>query len=273
MMLKELTAAMDTERQENPKGPDADEVASNLMRAGRELVGRQVIHSDDHSQKTNWSLICRHRGYFEDLMGAFGYRLIVDGSSEYVMIIPDEAAMSGRRGTASKIETLILFALRILWEEGSRQGEQDYRGWVEIDTTILVDHLASFGATGTIRKSEMKGYLAGLKARGLLRVGDEDPEEEVFPISIAPAIQHIVGPGLARDVMSFLEAHEAGEDVLDYLGAQRAPNTEEVRSKPEREAGLFDDDWLDDTRGIPGEDMKPTEEDGEAGTGEENGDV
>lgn len=236
-MLKELEAAIDKERRDYPEGPEADEVGIALMRAARDLLSKQVIHQDDHNQKTNWQLICRHRGYFDALMGSFGYELVVDGAAEFVMVLPREAVMAGRRGNVSKIETLVLFALRILWEEASRQGEQDDRGWVDVDTTILVDHLASLGATMPLKKGEVRTLLTDLRRRGVVRVGGEDLEEEAFPIRIAPVISRIVGPDLARTLLAYLEridpeGDEGGDTVLEFIENGRAEGEPDTSSAP-----------------------------------------
>lgn len=152
--------------------------------------------------------------------------------------------MSGRRGQIGKTETLVLFALRVLWEESSRQGDQDERGWVDVDTSILIDHLASLGATAPIRKGEMRTLLDDLRRRGIIRVGAEDLEEESIPIRIAPVISKIVTPGLAQALLDYLDREEMAEEgtsVLDFIEAQEAAPSDAAAPAAPAEDDLFGD--------------------------------
>lgn len=221
LLLEDLEAAAAREHRLNPDGPEEDEVIVLLQKAGRDLLSRQVLHGDDH-RRTSYRLLRDHRLYFERLFGALGFELKIDASYQYILLLPGEIATGARRGRLRKDETLVLFALRVIWEEGSRDGSMDDLGRIEADTELLYDRYVALGGNEFPPKTRLKEMLGDWSGRGLVRLGDEDREEEVTPITIMPVICDLVTEGIAREVLTYLEQGGAeGSDVLEHIEAAR----------------------------------------------------
>jgi hypothetical protein len=230
--LAEFEDAIESERRKNPEGPEADEVMALLQKAAREILTKQVLHSDAH-HKTPYTLLWRHRTYFERLFSALGYELRYDSAFEYVLLLPGEIGTGSRRGNINKEETLLLFALRVIWEEGSREGDMDDFGRIEIDSQMLADRYTALAATEAPKKAQVKRLLEGWRTRGLVRMGEEDREEEVFPIVIMPVIREIVTEQVAREVEDFL-ASPGAKDVFEHIEELRAaPAADETEQAEE----------------------------------------
>lgn len=244
--LEEFEATIADERRRDPGGPEAEEIALQLQRAARELLNRQAIHSDDRQLRTSYKLLNRQSYYFESLFDALGYRMRYDATYAYILLLPGEIDTGSRRGRVSKEETMLLFALRVIWEELSRDGEMDDFGRVETDTEVLYDRYKAMTTAELPARTRLKEYLATWKARGLLRLGEEDREEEILTFTITPVIRDLVTEELAEEVMTFLSRPDAtaGGDVLEHLrDAEEAAQTRETEDPaPEADAqGSFAD--------------------------------
>jgi hypothetical protein len=223
--LDDFEEAIAFECRNNPDGPEEDDVALLMQKAARDLLNRQAIHGDDSMLKTTYRLLRRHSSYFERLFDGLGYRMQFDTSYAYALLLPGEIDVGSRRGKVSKEETLMLFALRVLWEECSREGEMDDFGRIESDTEILYDRFSAMTDADFPSKGRLKEYFNAWKSRGLLRVGAEDRDEELIYFTIMPVIRDLVTPDIAAEVEIYLASPEGSEDVLTHI--------EEVRAAPQ----------------------------------------
>lgn len=227
-MLSILQSAVRAEMQNTPGAADADEIAAQFQRAGRDLIQKQAIHFDDRQLQTSYRLLCTHNAYFSDLLGALGYEFSVAASRGYVRLGPGDAGTGSRRGRIKKDETLVLFAMRIIWEEGVRSGESDEYERIEASTAILADRFTTLGGGPLPSKARMMDMLRDWAAHGIIRLGDEDKEAENTPITITSVIADIVTESMALLVLEFVAGGGAGndgmEDALEYLQAHQDKN-------------------------------------------------
>jgi hypothetical protein len=222
LRLQDFDEAIEQELRRNPDGPESDEIAELLQKSARELLSRQAIHADDHQLKTSYKLLRRHSFYFERLFEALGYQLTFDTSYSYCLLLPGSISTGVRRGRVPKDETVLLFALRVIWEEMSRNGDMDDLGRIEADTEILYDRYTAMSATEFPGKSKLRDYLNSWKARGILRVGEEDREEDILNFTIMPVIRDIVPARLAQEVEIYLANTPDDMDVLEYIETTRS---------------------------------------------------
>ncbi len=224
ILLEELEARVEKEKKDNPQAGEEDEIVVRFQKAARELLLRQVLHADD-SQKTHYQIIARHRSYFKALMASFGYELTYDSTYQYFHLKPGQMDVESNRGKFRKDETILLFALRIMWEEGSRDGEMDEFGRIVIDTNLLLDRYMTLGGGEIPATGRVKDILNRLADRRFIRFGDEDKEEEIMEVIIMPVITELVSPDLARQVMEYaadpITGNPEGETVIENLEAQR----------------------------------------------------
>lgn len=155
----------------------------------------------------------------------------MDSADDYILVMPGDMEGTTRRGKLRKDESLLLLTLRIMWEEGSRDGEMDGHGRILIDTDSLLDRLTTLGGGEAPANSRLREMLALWKSKGFVRVGEEDREEEIIPVTITPAIQHLVTPDLVKEIEDFLDRHEPEGDVFSSIEENRRRAEEIIQSQ------------------------------------------
>lgn len=223
--LREFKDAIERQMEAAGERRSEEEVVQALARASRDLLSRQTIHGDDRILSASYRLLWDHRRYFEPLFASMGFEIHYRQDYGYVLLQPGEIAVESRRGRIRKDETLVLFALRLIWEETSRDGDMDAMGRVETDSGALMDRYRILAQTVFPSLPRLREMMKDFKARGLVTLGEEDREEEVLPITVMPVIREIVTAQLAQEVMAYTaDFVEGGQDVLEHL--------EEVRARP-----------------------------------------
>lgn len=240
IMLDDLDRAVDREIEyrkstgDTLSREDDDIVVSNFQKAARTLLARQVLHADGHL-KSSYRLICRHEPYFSRLLHGFGYELTIDMHYEYIIVTPGGLEGATRRGRLRKDESLLLLTLRIMWEESSRDGEMDDIGRITVDTDSVLDRLTTLGGGEAPSKRRLKEMLDTWRSNGFLRVGEEDREEEIIPLTIMPAIRHLVTPALVKEIELFLNKTDPKGDVFKSIEDSRLATEEDInRAATER---------------------------------------
>jgi hypothetical protein len=246
-LLRELNDEI--RRHLDREGEDRDEEAllRDFRRAARELLARQTVHVDDRAvsgaaYRTLWS----GRRYFEALFDSLGYQLRYVSDYGYVLLLPGEIATGSRRGRIRKDETLVLLALRVIWDELSRVGEMDDYGRVDTETDALLARYRLLGRAEQPKLTRLREMLADFAGRGIVRLGEEDRDELVIPLTVMPVIRELVTAQMAAEVTAYAEAEaagvETGGDVLDFMEAARraAPASREAQADPEEPPAMDD---------------------------------
>lgn len=224
------------------EGGDEAEIRDRLIRAARELLLRQCLYRYEHQQGGHYRAIEQSAEYFESLFAAFGYELRIRPDSGYALLIPMRTIITGRRGSISKDETLMLFTLRLMWEEGTRDFSMLEMGQIEVTLDDLDDRFRLLANRPVLAPGRGKEILKELQGRGLLKLGAYDPEEDSTTVTIYPTIREIVTPELARMVTAFAEGAEEearrlrarGDDVIEWVEVARA------RDEPQAPSGVGD---------------------------------
>ena len=211
-------------------GGDETEVREGLIRAARELLVRQCLYRYESQQGNHYRIIEGSVDYFESLFGAFGYELRIRPDNGYAMLVPMRSIMAGRRGSISKDETLMLFTLRLIWEEGMRDYSMLDTGQIEVTLDDLDDRFRIPANREVIAQGRLKEILKDLQSRGLVKVGAYDPEEDSTALLIYPTIREVVTPELARMIAAFAEGSEEearnlrkqGDDVIEWVELARS---------------------------------------------------
>jgi hypothetical protein len=120
-MLRDLEAAADG-------ALASDEKVLELRAATRTLLERQFVHADTGPDRRVYDLVRSYRKYFTDYFDGAGYDLIVDEGEQLVGIIGQDG-MRVRRMTLN--QTMVMLALRIVFEEQTRLGTPLDRGRCE----------------------------------------------------------------------------------------------------------------------------------------------
>lgn len=127
-----------------------------------------------------------------------------------------------------KDETVVVLILRLFYEEGI--SSPDERGRVEITTDDIHDRLRAAGEEPPAIP-RLKEILRGFQRRGLVRLGDRDPVEQLLVVTIMPGVAVLV-PGVFVDAVARLEeacaeaqaggAEPPASSVLAHVAAARA---------------------------------------------------
>lgn len=237
LRLNDFADVIDKEARSGSKKLDVDEITLMLQKAARDLLSRQVIHSDDSQLKTSYRLLNRHSHYYEQLFDALGYQVKFDSVYSYILLLPGEINGGSRRGRVSKEETLLLFALRVLWEEGVREGEMDNFGRIETDTEILYDRFTAMSDAEFPTPARLGEHFSGLRSRGILRIKEKNKEEEFTLFVIMPVIREIVTADLADEVETFLAGKSAHKEVFTHIAEAQSEQTESDPSEDPEEEG------------------------------------
>lgn len=224
-MLDDLEKAISAERKRSSNAHDDDEIMRQLQRAGRDLISRQAIHFDDRLFQTSYRLLRDHQAYFNLLFEALGYEFVIAHDRGYARLGPGDVGTGQRRGTFRKDETMILFALRVLWEEGVRSGDADDYERVETDTESLVGRYTALGGGPLPSKARIMDTLRDWNRRGMLRLGDEDRDEENAPLMITAVIADLVTEDMAKGVLEYIAQSQEGTiaatDAIEHLQNRR----------------------------------------------------
>lgn len=229
-MLIELQNAVEKAKRDGDRRDD-DVIRAAFQRASRDLIARQTIHHDDTGGgASTYKLIKDHRRYFESILcDGMGFELTISEKFGYVSLSPGAIGTGTRRGRLRKDETIALFVLRLLWDEGMRGGNMDDYGRTETDSDELIDRFRLLARTDPPGKGDLWAMLRSFQNRGMVRLGEEDAEEKVVPIKIMPTIQDIVTTDLAEAVQNFAANPPSNSDtILEQIEVDRQAVANEV---------------------------------------------
>ncbi|RYG85860.1 DUF4194 domain-containing protein [bacterium] len=210
--------------------PSAEEMTRSLQ----VLLTRQCIYSHTPGLGRTYDLVRAYPTFYERYFGTLGYRLEVSARDQMVaLVVPgDEARYDGMFERLRKDETIVLLALRLLWEEAMRAHEIGDGGVVEKTTDTLVDRIES--ATQAAPPDEMRllDILRRFQRNGAVRLGERDRVGRVSPLSILPGIAVLVPDSYVEDLMAWVAAPPS----------ERSPSLDPDRTavEIERSAGSAD---------------------------------
>lgn len=172
-------------------GPPTEE---EVQRCIQTLLYRQFIYT--HQQKQYGGVLkflteSYYQSFFRKYFAAMGFEFIHDRKSGMVGLkVAMDAKRVDRGGNLKKDETQTLLLLRLLYEEGYSDGRYTPRGEVEVSTDTILDRI-DFYAKMDVGEGRLGEILQGFKSRGLVNVGDVDPEERTRTVTIYPGIEHV----------------------------------------------------------------------------------
>jgi hypothetical protein len=188
--------------------PSAEEMTRSLQ----VLITRQCIYSHTPGLGRTYDLVRAYPTFYRRYFGALGYRLEISARDQMVaLVVPgDETRYDGMFERLRKDETIVLLALRLLWEEAMRAHEIGDAGVVETTTDALVDRIE--GATQGSPPDEVRllEILRRFQRNGAARLGERDRVGRVSPLTILPGIAILVPDSYVEDLMAWV-ATPSGE--------------------------------------------------------------
>lgn len=204
--LREFSEIVDGEWPETPVGaktPTAEELTSAIQM----MITRQVIYSSTPGIGGTYELVNTYGSFFSRYFGAMGLRFVSSPRDQMV-------ALSVPQGVSRydsvyerlyKDETLILLAIRLVWEEAKANLDLQDGGICETTTGDLVDRYKTATQLDPPNEGRLMEILRLFQRRGAVKVGKRDRVERVTPVSILPGVT-ILAPDTFVDDMKLLAA-------------------------------------------------------------------
>ncbi|WP_206245213.1 DUF4194 domain-containing protein [Novosphingobium terrae] len=180
-----------------------------LQSALQALLFHQCLYEDwPHIQA--YRILSRHLAHVQPIMGAFGYKVRHHPVSGMLVLEPAGAVYGTQMARLKKDETIVLLVLRLLYAEGV--SSLDENGRVEITTDDVHDRLRAAGdePPTMIRLMEI---LKVFQRKGLVRIGERDPSEQLVVLSIMPGITVLVPDVYVEALVQWLESRPDGKPM------------------------------------------------------------
>ena len=216
--------------------PSAEEMTRSLQ----VLITRQCVYAHTPGLGRTYDLVRAYPTFYERYFGALGYRLEISARDQMVaLVVPgDEARYDGMFERLRKDETIVLLALRLLWEEAMRAHEIGDAGVVETTTDALVDRIESATQGSPPDEVRLLEILRRFQRNGAVRLGERDRVGRVSPLTILPGIAILVPDSYVEDLMAWV-ATPSGEASQDFTAVEVERGDTSKDSFVERPAGRW----------------------------------
>ena len=213
--LKEFAQIVDGEWTDAPSGvkpPKQEE----LTRALQVMLTRQVIYASTPGLGGTYELVRGYSSFFESYFGALGYRFVMSPRDQMVALsVPHgETRYDSVYERLRKDETIVLLALRLIWEEAVANQEIMDGGICETTTAEMVDRIKSATQQDPPDEGRLLDILRMYQRRGAVRVGQRDRIERETPLSVLPGIS-ILAPDTFVDDLKLWAASDNQEELSD----------------------------------------------------------
>ncbi|MCS4090011.1 DUF4194 domain-containing protein [Rhizobium sp. BK176] len=204
--LREFSQIVDGEWPETPVGaktPSADELTGAIQ----VMITRQVIYSHTKGLGGAYEVVNTYGSFFARYFKAMGLRLIVSPRDQMVALsVPQgESRYDAVYERLTKEESLVLLALRLVWEEAMANQDIAEAGVCETTTGDVIDRYKSATQLDPPNEGRLMDILRLFQRRGAVRVGNRDSIEKVTPMSILPGVV-VLAPDTFLDDLKLLGA-------------------------------------------------------------------
>jgi hypothetical protein len=204
--LREFSQIVDGEWPETPVGaktPSADELTSAIQ----VMITRQVIYASTQGLGGTYEIVKTYGSFFDRYFKAMGLRFISSPRDQMVALsVPQgETRYDAVYERLTKDETLILLALRLVWEEAVANQDIAEGGICETTTGDVIDRFKSATQLDPPNEGRLMDILRLFQRRGAVRVGKRDSVERVTPMSILPGVA-VLAPETFLDDLKLLAA-------------------------------------------------------------------
>lgn len=176
----------------------------DLQSALQALLFHQCLY-EDWPYPPAYRIIARHLAQVQPIVAAFGYKLVHHTVANMLVLETQGVVYGVNMARLKKDETVVLLLLRLLYAENI--SSLDERGRVDTNTDDLHDRLRSAGEEPPAAK-RLHEILKFFQRKGLVRIGENDPEEQILQLSIMPGITTLVPDVYVEAVIQWLERHE-----------------------------------------------------------------
>lgn len=222
--LREVAAILDSGK--------VDE--ESLQSALQALLFHQCLY-EDWPLSQAYRIIARHLAHVQPIMAAFGYKVSHFPVSNMIVLQASGVVYGTQLARLRKDETTILLTLRLLYAEGV--SSLDEFGRVEITTDDVHDRLRAAGdEPPTIQR--LAEILKLFQRKGLVRIGERDPVEQLIVVTIMPGITELVPDVYVEALVQWLESRS--DEPAPAAGILAIATRQETPPEPEPDPGEED---------------------------------
>ncbi|MGE5504318.1 MAG: DUF4194 domain-containing protein [Actinomycetota bacterium] len=189
--LQDLLDKADTYRpgRGTPEPPSEEEVT----RCIQVLMARQCIYPHQNHLARSYAIMAcpDYQEFFRRYFAAMGLEFHFDPRSRMIALrFPgsDRKRYDWQASRLKKDETLVLFTIKLAYEEGFHANRMGTRGEVEITTNDVLDKLDVVAGV-QLEEGRMLAILKLLERKGVVQIGELDPVERVRALTILPGIE------------------------------------------------------------------------------------
>jgi len=201
---------------------DAGKVDEEQLQAALQaLLFHQCLYEDWPSAPA-YRTVARHLALVQPIVGAFGFKVTHHPVAHMLVLEAMGVVYALHMSRLRKDETSVLLALRLLYAEGV--SSLDENGRVEITTDDVHDRLRAAGDEPPAMQRLLE-ILRLFQRKGLVRVGELDPEEQVVTLAIMPGVTVLVPDVYVEALVQWLEnrTDEPTKGLLAIVADARGP--------------------------------------------------
>lgn len=197
------------------------------------MLFHQVVFEDTPGLRREvFQALRRHKDFFERYFRAAGFGFHVDSQTQMIALETKERIYGWKSTRLKKDETLVRIVLRLILDEGWKNGSIDENGRVISDTDEVVDTFRTLQAEPPA-EPRLREILADLARIGAVRVGDRDRAEKVTDLILLPGLRVHVPDAFLQRVIVWVEQGCPGE-MFEAMAEQR--RTDQAQPADEYEA-------------------------------------
>lgn len=219
--LTEVRQIIDDDWPDGPamaKKPNQEE----LTRCLQALLTRQCVYSSTPGLGRTYDILRSYAPFFERYFAILGYRLHVSARDQMVaLVVPQgESRYDAVYERLRKDETIVLLALRLIWEEAVDNQDIGDGGIAETTTGDLVDRIKSITHQDPPDEARLNDILRRFSRNGAVRIGMRDRIERVTPLTILPGVSVLVPDSYVEELLLWT-ASPAGSDMVSGIAVPR----------------------------------------------------
>jgi hypothetical protein len=189
------------------------ERAGDLRKALHFLLRRQFVFAGDARTATIYNVVTdgRFRSVIDGFFDSCGYRVHRDAEAQWAGI-----TALGEDVPLPKMkldETIVMLVLAAHWQDEVNVGAVEDRAIVVTTLNTLFDRYKEMlrgSETNAISLRRFREVLAEASQRGLVDVGDLDPEAQDVEVAIRPMIKLISGADALQRIERYVRSQEVG---------------------------------------------------------------
>jgi hypothetical protein len=184
-----------------------------LRQTAAQILGRQFLYLNRARDRDAYRVAINHYDYFRNLFDAVGWSLHRDDDFGFVGLLPAETENFAR---LKLVDTLLVFCLRLLYEEGMDRVEvQD--GCVYAETEVLLGRYETLLKRKRPGLTDMRAILARLARFGLIETGDTDAGELLPRLRILPGIRLVTESHIMERLSAYQTEPASETDELESM--------------------------------------------------------